>query len=199
MRRLSISAALVVGALGGAVLGSGQAVLAAPGGNSTAAHACQQGGYENVVGLTSTNDVVTFSNTGECVSYAAHGSTLYQVSSSTFVVDPRIPGWQDTGVALGPGSTATITATNNGVTCDRISPPPNCNINTGTPASAGYLAPTLGRYVLVGVVDSGTPFEVGSGTTVSGPGELFLGYNDNVYSDNGGSFTATITTYTPVG
>jgi hypothetical protein len=198
MKRFSISAALVVGALGGVVLGASQAALAAPGGNSAAAHACQQGGYENVVGLTSTNQVVTFTNTGDCVSYAAHGSTLYHVSTSTFVVDTRTPGWQDTGVALSPGEIATITATNNGASCDIFSPPPNCNADTGQPAGGGYLAPGLGRYVLVGVVDSGTPFEVGSGTTVSGPGELFLGYNDNVYGDNGGSFTATITTYTPI-
>jgi hypothetical protein len=43
-----------------------------PGGNSDAAHACQQGGYLSLVG----SDGTTFSNVGECVSFAAHGGTF---------------------------------------------------------------------------------------------------------------------------
>ena len=45
---------------------------AAAGGNAAAAHACQQGGYLGLVG----SDGETFSNTGECVSFAAHGGTF---------------------------------------------------------------------------------------------------------------------------
>jgi hypothetical protein len=45
---------------------------AGPGGNSSAAHACQKGGYLSLVG----SDGTTFDNVGACVSYAAHGGTF---------------------------------------------------------------------------------------------------------------------------
>jgi hypothetical protein len=60
------------------VFASALALLAAPvagagpGGNSPAAHACQQGGYLSLVG----SDGTTFDNVGACVSYAAHGGTF---------------------------------------------------------------------------------------------------------------------------
>ncbi len=44
----------------------------AKGGNSDAAHQCQQGGYESLYRTDGTG----FSNTDECVSYAAHGGVL---------------------------------------------------------------------------------------------------------------------------
>lgn len=44
----------------------------AGGGNSAAAHACQQGGYLGLVG----SGGETFRNTGECVSFAAHDGTF---------------------------------------------------------------------------------------------------------------------------
>lgn len=67
------------------------AVPAAAGaqGNSDAAHACQQGGYLGLVG----SDGTTFSNVGQCVSYAAHGGTYA------------------TGIIIPAGMTATFTQT----------------------------------------------------------------------------------------
>lgn len=44
----------------------------AGGGNATAAHKCQRGGYYNVV----RSDGSTFANTGDCVSYAARGGAF---------------------------------------------------------------------------------------------------------------------------
>jgi hypothetical protein len=52
------------------VLSAGTA--SAGGGNSAAAHACQKGGYLGLVG----SNGETFRNTGECVSFAAHGGTF---------------------------------------------------------------------------------------------------------------------------
>lgn len=46
--------------------------VAAGGGNSAAAHACQKGGYNALVG----SGGETFANTGECVSFAARGGTF---------------------------------------------------------------------------------------------------------------------------
>ena len=61
--RISFMAAML------AALTSGTALA---GGNSAAAHACQQGGYLGLVG----SGGETFRNTGECVSFAAHGGTF---------------------------------------------------------------------------------------------------------------------------
>jgi hypothetical protein len=65
-------------------------LAAAGGGNSNNAQACQQGGWQNLARQDSTG----FSNTGDCVSYAAHGGTLVakpapitRVSEPTFKLD----------------------------------------------------------------------------------------------------------------
>ena len=47
-------------------------LAAAGGGNSSNAQVCQQGGWQNLA----RQDGTGFSNTGDCVSYAAHGGTL---------------------------------------------------------------------------------------------------------------------------
>ncbi len=49
------------------------------GGNSDAAHACQQGGYLDLF----RTDGTAFKNTGECVSYAAHGGTFVTRQTAT--------------------------------------------------------------------------------------------------------------------
>lgn len=61
---IGLLSAMLSLALGGTVL--------AGGGNSAAAHACQKGGYLGLVG----SGGETFRNTGECVSFAAHGGTF---------------------------------------------------------------------------------------------------------------------------
>jgi hypothetical protein len=47
--------------------------LAHAAGNADAAHACQQGGYANLFGVSSSGQPISFKNEGDCVSYAAHG------------------------------------------------------------------------------------------------------------------------------
>ena len=70
-----------------------------PGGNSDAAHACQQGGYLSLVG----SDGTTFDNVGACVSYTAHGGTFA------------------TGIIIPAGQTATFTNVHWALTpCDRL-------------------------------------------------------------------------------
>lgn len=54
-------------------LAVGVSTATAGGGNSAAAHACQKGGWKNLV----RSDGTPFKNQGECVSYAAQGGTLY--------------------------------------------------------------------------------------------------------------------------
>ncbi len=73
--------------------------LAAPGGNSAASAACENGGYVNFTD-TSGN---AFRNEGACVSYAAHGGTLVPVAVAPFSVVYS---------SLGPGVfRATVTGT----------------------------------------------------------------------------------------
>ncbi len=54
-------------------------------------------------------------------------------------------------------------------------------------------APGLSAYSLVGRIGDGQPFLIGTGpVTVTGAGELYLAFNDGNYTDNHGSFTATL-------
>ncbi len=80
-KRLIIATCLVLMAFSGAVLGQHSSALAA-GGNSLAAAACQQAGYLTIIGTNGTTDT-TFTNTGNCVSYAAHGGTLVSQTAAT--------------------------------------------------------------------------------------------------------------------
>jgi hypothetical protein len=99
MRGLVISGAVLIAlALGPA---------AAQADNSAAAYACQDGGFVNYVRA----DGSTFSNTGGCVSYAAHGAGLVPVGlDASFVPDASRGIFEDvtvTGTGLEPGSTVT--------------------------------------------------------------------------------------------
>lgn len=62
-------------------------------------------------------------------------------------------------------------------------------------AASDFVAPSLPCWSLIGRVGSGTPFYVGTtkGFSVTTPGRLFLGVNDNVFGDNSGSWAATVT------
>lgn len=68
MKRLLVVVCFVAAGIGGMQsIGSAQAA-----GNSAAAHACQQGGYLNLV----SSDGASFASVGQCVSYAAQGGTF---------------------------------------------------------------------------------------------------------------------------
>jgi len=116
---------LFVGVL--AALTAGTAL--AGGGNSDAAHACQDGGYIDLVG----SGGETFRNTGECVSFAAHGGTFMTVTgivvpagATVTFDDPTLSACNTlswgytidsvTNVALGGKAFGCITATDPDVT-----------------------------------------------------------------------------------
>jgi hypothetical protein len=81
MKRLLATACLFFAAVGTWGVSGHGVVHAAGGGNSDAAHACQHGGYADLIGTDGVTDT-TFRNTGECVSYAAHGGTLVKTSAA---------------------------------------------------------------------------------------------------------------------
>ena len=208
--------AATVAAAATTVLCAAAIATAQPGGTSTAAHACQQGGYANLVGGAPPDGFVGFDTTGACVSYAAHGGTLWQRGeTTTFRVDAALPQWQDTGVDLADGQVAVVSVVNDGGgTC-----------NVGDPGYCATYSPLWGDCYGICLVD-GVPFyavagRVGSGepatlwlpdaasnpaVALAGPGELLLAFNDQTnwppplyaYFDNAGYLTATIATYTPI-
>ena len=106
----------------------------------------------------------------------------------------------DTGIDLAPGEVAVITATGT-ATCAAENPTAACgNLDangngSAAGASPAFFDPNAPADSLVGEVGSGPLTFIGVGaTTVQGPGELRLGYNDQLgeYYDNGGGFTVTI-------
>jgi hypothetical protein len=61
-------------------------------------------------------------------------------------------------------------------------------------ANSGFLCPGLKRYSLVGKIDGGSCFQMGSSGsfTASGSGVLTVYFNDDVWSDNSGSWNVCI-------
>jgi hypothetical protein len=97
-----------IGLLAAMLVLATSATALAGGGNSAAAHACQQGGYLGLVGSGSE----TFSNVGECVSFTAHGGTfatgiIVPVGATVTFDDPTFSACNELswGYNLGTGDT----------------------------------------------------------------------------------------------
>jgi len=82
MRRFVAAAFLVTASFGF----NGGAAYAAQNGNSAAAALCQKGGYANVMRI----DGSLFTNTGECVSYAARGGQLVPLPATLVLTEPTV-------------------------------------------------------------------------------------------------------------
>jgi len=105
----------------------------------------------------------------------------------------------DTRIHLAAGEVAVLTATGTASCrsaatgpCVHLGPDGDGLATGGTPA---FFDPSAPAYSLVGEVGSGPLTFIGVGaTTVQGPGELRLGYNDRLgnYADNHGGFKVTI-------
>jgi hypothetical protein len=101
---------------------SAQVPLAHAAGNADAAHACQQGGYATLTGISSGGQTITFKNEGDCVSYAAHGGK-FTTPIPTCTVTATTGCLTFNGVTLpsvrGTGNSITLTgATTFDTTCD---------------------------------------------------------------------------------
>lgn len=102
------------------------------------------------------------------------------------------PGWQSTGLVLAGGSvkiTASGTANCAAGYGHCVTGPDGM---TGTPCPSTCPAPGLPLGALVARVGSGPPVYVGYEGYLAGTGELFLAYNDGLYSDNLGGYSATV-------
>jgi hypothetical protein len=144
----------------------------AGGGNSDAAHACQHNGYLNL----HRSDGSSFKNTGDCVSYFAHGGTAGGCSVTTTsgclsfdnVVMPSFGG---------SGDTLTVNAAFSFVsTCNFEEPTTTCPINTLNNFATGS-----GTYIVQDA--SGATVEQGTITTADTAGSKFQGLADAEYTD----------------
>jgi hypothetical protein len=123
---------------------------------------------------------------------------------SASITVPGNQAWTATGVFLNAGAVVEISASG-GVSFSRGSnpmppagDPPDCLTVANGPygwRAAPYVANQLPCSSLLGRVgENGVAFYVGGGTTfrAATPGQLYLGVNDNDFSDNSGFWTATI-------
>ena len=126
---------------------------------------------------------------GTAAAPSTTASSVYTVGSSTS------PG-ADTGLVLTGGLTVTATAT--GAFCPFgnsfcVGPDGYPSINTTQSSFGGFVLPGAPAWGLVGRVGGGLWVQVGSGpTTISGTGDLVFAVNDDLWSDNAGSFTVTV-------
>ena len=115
-------------------------------------------------------------------------STVYTVGSRT------VPG-VDTGLVLMSGRSVSVTAT--GSVCPGTGyctgPDGVPSVDTSSMTYGGFVQPNAPAYGLIARVGSGAWTQVGIGPTqLSGTGELVFAFNDDLFVDNEGSFTVTV-------
>ncbi|MGA8723467.1 MAG: SGNH/GDSL hydrolase family protein [Acidimicrobiales bacterium] len=106
--------------------------------------------------------------------------------------------WTNTGLNLTPGTNIQMTAS--GVVTGMVgegdpagTPWGACSNQVGSSRHGNVVVPGLPCWSLIGRFGNNTPFEVGDGVgTVAESGTLFLGVNDNLYSDNVGSWSVNV-------
>jgi hypothetical protein len=109
----------------------------------------------------------------------------------------RVPAnreWTPTGITVQQGQTIQLSASG------EVSLSRDANDNspvTGSdtrPAAARASLPTTLRGALIGRIGNGRPFGIGNQTSITAPatGPLYLGVNDDEFSDNSGEFTVSI-------
>lgn len=112
-------------------------------------------------------------------------------------IQASISDWQSTGIFVSAKKPVTITAEGSciwGLTEPSVGPG-GISYWLG---NGNFLAPGLPVMSLVAKIGDGTPVFVGSGpVTLDGNGVLYLGFNDDIYIDNSGSFIVTISTTKP--
>jgi len=113
----------------------------------------------------------------------------------TYVVGVlTVPG-VDTGLILKNGKSVTVTAT--GSVCPNVgycvTPDGDPSADTTQSLFGGFVLPGAPGWGLVGRVGDGPWMQVGSGpTTLTGSGDLVFAVNDDLFPDNTGSFTVTV-------
>lgn len=127
---------------------------------------------------------------------ARPAATVPSVTSVYTVGALTVPG-VDTGLMVGGAMSVTATAT--GAVCPFgggfcVGPDGYSLWDTTQSSYGGFVLPGAPAWGLVARVGSGPWVTVGSGpTTLSGTGDLVFAVNDDMFRDNTGSFTVTVT------
>lgn len=133
---------------------SGGGALTAKGGdsgNSDAAHLCQQGGWQNVMG----SDGTLFRNQGDCVSFAAQGGTLVPIPTTPTITSFIFNGIANADCSVPGGPKALFTAVFSNGTGTITDPSGNVTpVTSGVQAALAY--PAGGNYVLTVTNSSGS-------------------------------------------
>lgn len=128
---------------------------------------------------------------------AAHASAGAPTTvSQTYTVGSlTVPG-ASTGLVLAGGS---VTVTGSGSVCPFglfgacFGPNGTTSHDTTVSSYGGFVLPGAPAWGLVGRVGAGPWIQIGTGpTTLSGIGQVVLAVNDDLFSDNRGSFSATV-------
>lgn len=146
--------------------------------------------------------LIAFGVQGASAQGRGSGNTPF---TATYYLDATTQDWQSTGIVVNGGVSITATGA---ADCDVntadeeeihcVNQGPDGNDWPPTPNGQDWASPGLKAYSLVGSIDGGTPFFIGSGPiVVTGQGELSLAYNDNIFTDNDGGFTVTVTSCRP--
>ena len=136
----------------------------AKGGNSAAAHACQQGGYLTLFRL----DGSAFTNTGDCVSYAAQGGVLLSRVTATF-----------TNGDLSACNNVTIGYEIGGVTTDVATKPYGCFSQSVATFTVTYLSNQTVRIYLRDNTCGHVYYEDGSHGSVTGSNPYLIRIADS--------------------
>jgi hypothetical protein len=188
MKRLIVAVGLVVA---GTLMGAGGApinVQAANGGNSGAAHACQEGGYLTYVRA---GDLTPFTNAGDCVSYATQqGATL--IHTCTVAPAQNIGCFAINSVALEGGifptfSGNTLTLTGLGSFSSDCTPQFDVCRSEGGTASGGGVYSIIGPLASFGTwtVNGLIFFEYAYGSPCASSGSRFLTLDVTLTSSTG--------------
>lgn len=119
-------------------------------------------------------------------------------SQATTLTIPAAQSWTDTSIDLRQGDFVNITSSGI-IYIDDSAAEKTPDGDFSCTVDASFSAPDLRCWSLIGKIGDGIPFEVGTRTTFSATtsGRLFLGVNDNIFSDNSGSWIATISSFIP--
>lgn len=136
--------------------------------------------------------VLAFVTLGSAAASANQNTTT---TTSSYTVGSQTVSGVDTGLVLQNGQSVAVTAT--GSVCYRVGscvgPDGDATKDTTQSPYNGYLLPGAPGWGLVGRVGTGPWTQVGSGPrTLSGTGELVFAVNDDLYRDNTGSFSVTV-------
>ncbi len=124
---------------------------------------------------------------------ATTGSTPPSAGGTAITV-PANTAWTPTGIIVRKGQTLSFTATGDiQLSADSNDMATASGSKSGRFAGRSAMPKTLAG-ALIGRIGSSTPFGIGTQNTFPAPasGQLFLGVNDDSFTDNQGSFQVTI-------